>query len=163
MKKLPFTKIATLLPLFVSMIILTACGGGGKTAGTDMQKPDEKELATASLQKRCEMSKASFPLKVDEVTSQIDVRLTPNEIIHYFTIDEGGLGVTLDNERISPDALYGSILESLKLNRQDSVMRGEMEALVKTGRGIIYHYNGSKSGKEIEVKVSPEKLAEIMK
>lgn len=167
MKKQRFTTIARLLPLFMLTLLLAACGGDRQAAAsseTDNNKvADEKELADATLRQRCEASKASFPLKVDDVTSQTDVRLTPTDIVHYFTIDENGLGVTLDSDKVSADALYQSIIESLQLNKQDSVMRQEMAALITTGRGIVYHYTGSKSGSEIEVKVAPAKLNEVMK
>lgn len=169
MKKHHFTKIAALLPVFfLTLVFTSSCGGSSdsrEATATDTVAAanDEKSLADATLRQRCKVAKASFPLKVDQVTTQTDVQLTPKEIVHLFTIDEDALGVTLNSDKVSPDALYGSIIESLKLNLQDSTMRQEMAALVTTGRGIVYHYTGSKSGAEIEVKVTPEKLGEVMK
>lgn len=127
------------------------------------EKLSPSERANAVLETRCEISRLIFPTKIDDYTSQIGVELTPENMIHQFSIDEKGLGLPISDPAVSRDALYNSLVDGLKLSAEDRTMKAEMEAVIATGRGLIYHYTGVPSGATIEVPVTLETLRTIFK
>lgn len=127
------------------------------------EKLSPSERANAVLETRCEISRLIFPTKIDDYTSQIGVELTPENMIHQFSIDEKGLGLSISDPAVSMDALYNSLVDGLKLSAEDRTMKAEMEAVIATGRGLIYHYTGVPSGATIEVPVTLETLRTIFK
>ncbi|MCM1077367.1 MAG: hypothetical protein NC411_08420 [Bacteroides sp.] len=141
--------------------IAVSCSGSSSNEGGGTQV-DKAAAAEALLMTRCESTKSQFPIVIDDYTTQVGVELLPTDIHHIFKIDEGRLGVTLDDPQVSGDALYDGIIESLCVSRADSVMRSEMEALVATGRGVIYSYEGDRSRQSIRVRVTPETLDSIL-
>ncbi|MDE5673304.1 MAG: hypothetical protein K2I02_08150 [Duncaniella sp.] len=142
-----------------------SCGG---SAGGDAAMTRQDSLAVVSaqadalLEARCVKANAQFPLVIDDFTTQTAVEVLPEKMVHTFSIDEKKLGLELDNPNVSKDALYQGIIEALRVSKSDSTMLSEMQALVTTGRGLLYKYSGAQSGKTLEVEVAPATLKEIV-
>lgn len=146
-----------------------SCGGSseGKSGSDSLNAvADSVQAAVVQaeslLKSRCESANAQFPLAIDDYTTETSVEILPRNMVHTFAIDEKKLGLELDDPKVSKDALYQGILEALRENKADPAMLSEMRALVATGRGILYRYNGSQSGKSIEVEVAPATLRAIV-
>lgn len=128
-----------------------------------VEKLSPVERANAVLETRCEISKLIFPTQIDDYTTQIGVELQPDNMIHQFSIDEKGLGLPINDPAVSKEALYNSLVDGLRLSANDPTMKTEMEAVIATGRGIVYHYTGVPSGSTIEVPITIETLRTIFK
>ena len=160
---------STICATFCLGLISVSCGSSaGDKSGNDSVMTRQDSIAAVSaqadalLEARCVKANAQFPLVIDDFTTQTAVEVLPENMVHTFSIDEKKLGLELDDPKVSKDALYQGIIEALRVNKSDSTMLSEMQALVTTGRGLLYKYNGSKSGKTIEVEVTPATLKEIV-
>lgn len=127
-------------------------------AGGKMTPAERGEML---LKTRSELSRLIFPTKVDAYTTQTGVELLNDRLVHQFMIDEDALGMLINDPQVSKDALYEGIVEDLKGSINDPAMRSEMEAVVATGRSLVYHYTGSASGSELEVEITPETVRSL--
>lgn len=127
------------------------------------EKMTSAERGEALLETRCELSRLVFPVSIDSYTTQTGVELQKDGLVHLFTIDEEALGMPISDPQVSKEVLYESIVDGLRSSINDPAMRSEMEAVVATGRGMVYHYAGSASGADIEVEITPETIRSLFK
>lgn len=149
---------------FILLMILMA---GVKTCSRGMMRnrlqygetqsiEGSKENIDRQLYKTMDELRAELPKKMDEMITQKDVNM--DERYFYYISDMNDADYPLS----SADMISVKQSHTQVLHTNMPHMKLLIEYLVKTGRGLVYHYDGTSSGASRDVIYSTKELSQLI-
>ena len=127
---------------------------------SDQQLNTYKPLSQEeSIKTTVEITRAVLPIPLDSVTDMIDVSLDKDNLIYIYRINEENFNISmLENEPTFRENIATGITQQFTSNSS----AGELfKKLCISGRGLCYRYQGSKTGKTIDIGFSNIQLRQL--
>ena len=121
------------------------------------QPISQSQAAELALDDDLSVSKKSLPIEIDEGLQIVDLILDKNQLVYVVNVDENLYPLKADFDK---EAAKQGIVE--ELNNPAPGMMTTLNNLVKTARGMVYRYVGSKSKKQIDIEISTIELRTIL-
>ncbi len=106
-----------------------------------------------------EITRAVLPIPLDSVTDMVDVTLEKESLIYIYKINEENFDFSLlENEPTFRENIASGITQQFTNNNS----AGELfKKLCLSGRGLCYRYQGSKTGRTIDIEFNNIQLRQL--
>lgn len=109
-----------------------------------------------------ELTNSMMPMEVDDYTILNHLDKQGDNVIYYYDVDDQRINMdVLTDEKAMDEFRNGLLAQLTEASSNQSVSRGFMKILRRSGKNLVYQYRGKMTGKEMKITFSNDELREI--